>query len=164
MAELTQERLKELLHYDPETGVFTWKMSTRKTKPGQTAGGKHTSGHVRISIDGKRYYAHRLAWMYINGYNPSTQIDHRNVIRSDNSSSNLREATHAQNCQNSSISRNNSSGFKGVTFSKAANKWAAQISVNRKHIHLGLFLDPADAHLAYKKAATEYFGEFARTE
>ena len=96
-ADLTAQRLREALHYDPETGVFTWATAvSSKTVPGARAGNQHIAGYFRIRLDGYSYKAHRLAWLYMTGAWPAECIDHINRNNSDNRFSILREATHKQ--------------------------------------------------------------------
>ena len=152
-APLTAERLREILNYDPDTGVFTWRVPKgRRVKAGAVAGCDNGDEYIRIRIDGRDYRAHRLAWLYVHGCWPSDQLDHINGNRSDNRMSNLREATPAENNQNRAISSKNTSGFPGVHWHRAKCKWQAQINVNGKKRHLGWLSDPAEAHAAYTAA------------
>ena len=99
--DLTAARLRELLDYNPETGVFTWRNCLAKQFfSGVTAGSLHEGGYTRISIKGTDYRAHRLAWLYIHGRWPIAQIDHINGVRTDNRMTNLREATASENSMN----------------------------------------------------------------
>jgi hypothetical protein len=160
---LTAERLRELLHYDPETGVFTWiKITGTRVRVGDVAGSLTTNGYRRLAINGKSYKAHRLAWLYVTGGWPSADLDHINGVPGDDRWANLRLATRAQNGANSRRAVNNKSGFKGVSWHAQNRKWVATIMVNGRNKHLGYFDDRAAAHEAYTIAAREYFGEFAR--
>lgn len=162
MNELTQDRLKEILHYDTASGVFKWLVSTsNRVRVGAVAG--NTSGHVyqRIRVDGRLYYAHRLAVLYVTGEWPVNKVDHKDTLKLNNRWDNLREASNQANSANTPISKNNSVGFKGV--SRDGKRFRSQIMVDRKYINLGSFDSPEDAHVAYAKAANDNFGEFART-
>jgi len=160
---LTVERLRELLKYDPETGIFTRKVAnSRRVKVGDEAGTLSTSGYVQIRIGYQRYSAHRLAWFYMTGDWPDQNIDHINCIRDDNRFANLREATFAENSGNASKRSDNSSGFKGVFFNKRTGAWMAAIQVRGKKQHLGYFGSAASAHAAYCVAAVRAHGVFAR--
>lgn len=154
--ELTAARLRELLHYDSETGAFTRKVTTGnmgRWKSGQLAGSKSKqTGYIEICVDAKKYQAHRLVWLYVYGKWPEQDIDHKNGIRDDNRISNLRQATRAENNQNRVLDKRNTSGYSGVTWSKAWGKWVARINVNKKAIHIGYFDDPAVAGRAYLEA------------
>ena len=162
---ITQSELKELLHYDPETGIFHWlKSTTRSVKAGYVAGGKNHKGYVRIGVNKKRYLAHRLAWLYVYGYFPKYDVDHINTIPFDNRISNLREATTPQNQHNVKMSKANKSGVKGVCFDRSRKKWMAQLQVNTKKIRLGRFDNIDDAEKAVKEAREKYHGEYARHE
>ena len=154
---LTQTRLKELLHYDTESGIFTWikiKVSNQ-VKVGDKAGSLKSSGYTEISIDGKKYKAHRLAFLYINGRMP-TNIDHINHKCSDNRLINLREVSHQDNCKNRSIRSDNKYGVVGVSWKKQSSKWYAYISNNGKVVHLGYFDEFSEAVNARKNAEVLY--------
>lgn len=158
---ITQGCLKELLHYDPETGVFTWVApSGRRAKIGDVAGWASGRGYLGIRINRRAYYAHRLAWLYVHGAWPAQDIDHVNGVRSDNRLANLREATRSQNLANTRPRR---SAPKGTWLHRETGKWCAAITVNGRLRHLGLFASRDDAHAAYAAAANQHFGEFART-
>src|SRR5690349_15052213 len=98
-ASLTQQYLKEILHYDPETGVFIWYTSRGHCKAGNVAGSLNL-GYILIGICNFKYQAHRLAWLYMTGEWPTFEIDHKNGVSSDNRWENLREATRIINGQN----------------------------------------------------------------
>jgi hypothetical protein len=150
---MNQTKLHELLHYDTETGVFIWRQSRHGVAQGQIAGSIGRYGYWSITLDHKRYLAHRLAWLYVHGKWPADCIDHINRIRTDNRLINLREATRAQNRQNISLDRRNKSGARGVSFDYANKKWRASISVNGKAKNLGRYPSIEDAAAAYAKAA-----------
>ena len=107
---LTAEFVRTLFDYNSETGVFTRRVSRGKSPAGSIAGSCGSDGYIRIGIDGRSYRAHRLAWLYVNGFWPTSQIDHVNCIRTDNRASNLREATHGENQTNAAAYRNNKIG------------------------------------------------------
>ena len=157
---LTQARLKEVLHYDPETGVFKWVVLISNVKAGAVAGSKHNKGYLMISIDSKRYLSHRLAWFYIHGWWPTDQIDHINGVKDDNRLCNLREATPAENARNTGIRATNTSGYKGVSLRKEIKKYAARVRHNGRCFFLGYFDCPKEAHAAYCAAAEKLNGEF----
>lgn len=159
---ITTERLREVLSYDPETGIFTWRVSAGTRAKGKRAGCENDNLYVLIRVDGVSYKAHRLAWQHYYGTAPSTDLDHINGVRSDNRISNLRPATRGENLRNSPKHRDNKSGFKGVYWSKWAGKWHARIMISYKRIHLGFFDDPREASDAYEAKARELFGEFYR--
>ena len=153
---MTQEELKALLHYDSITGIFTWIVSGKKRKIGTRAGHvQKLHGYRVIGINYQIYREHRLAWLYVHGYLPDEQIDHRDGDKTNNKLDNLREATNLQNHQNRKCQTNNSSGFVGVHLHKQTNKWRSKINVNGKAKHLGLFNTAEEAHSAYLKAKSE---------
>ena len=157
---LTLERLKELLYYDPETGIFTWLVNKGSALCGEPAGRK-TTYYVQIKVDRKPYMAHRLAWFYMTGNWPENQIDHIDRQKSNNKFSNLREATGSQNRANCGALSNNKLGVKGVFIDQG--RYRASIQLNRKRIFLGPFDTIEKATTAYENAALEIHGEFART-
>jgi hypothetical protein len=152
---LTAERLRELLHYNPETGVFTWRVNHRSVKAGSVTGCPSSSGYLRIVVDGRLYTAHRLAWLYEYGAWPKDQIDHVDGVRSNNAIRNLRSCTRAENMQNQRPPSTNSSGYLGVSWRGGSKPWRAQICWARRVINLGNFPTPEEAHEAYLKAKRE---------
>lgn len=154
----TQERLREVLDYNQNTGVFTWKTSTsNRVKTGHRAGCVSDRGYVIIGVDADEYRAHRLAWLYVYGSAPD-RIDHKNRNRQDNRICNLRPATSSQSNMNRPARRN---GLKGVDFFKARQKWRARVHKEGKATHLGYFDTEQEAHSVYWDAAKEVHGEFA---
>jgi len=160
---LTQQELKELLHYDPTTGVFTWKTSfANHIREGRTAGSLRQTGYIAVKIFGHEYGAHRLAWVYTYGDWPENQIDHIDGVRHNNRIVNLRQATHTQNAHNSKKRRGVKCGLKGAF--PYRGKFRAKICVKGKNIYLGDYNTEEEAHAAYMAAAKEEFGAFARAE
>ncbi len=153
---ISYDRLHELLNYNPETGIFTWKIDRGNFKAGKQAGTLHHLGYINIIIDWKSYGAHRLAWLYINGYFPENQIDHINRDKTDNRIKNLREATCQCNNRNRDIQKNNKTGIVGVHWSKTSRKYRAEIKINRKTIHLGYFKILKEATQARWEAEKKY--------
>jgi hypothetical protein len=159
MSELTAAKLRDVLHYDPETGVFTWVAARQKVRVGEKAGCIENTGYVRIRLFRRIYCAHRLAWLYMTGEWPVDFVDHINGARADNRWANLRAATKSQNMSNSRRIASNTTGLKGV--SRAGNRFRASIQINGQARHLGSFRNAEDAHAAYLAAARQNFGEFA---
>src|SRR6185295_6620023 len=159
---ITQDELKKLFSYNPETGKLTRLIRTaRRAKVGQVAGNVNSRGYVDIQLHGQRYKAHRLVWLYVHGVWPEIGLDHINGIRSDNRIVNLRYATPSQNQHNRGKPKNNTSGIKGVYWDKARKKWHAQINLDDTVIYLGRFTDSKDAAKAYATAALKFHGEFS---
>jgi hypothetical protein len=166
MSTITAERLRQLLHYDPERGVFTWlsrpaERSWNTRFAGTRAGTINGLGYVVIGILGRRYKAHRLAWLYVHGEWPGRELDHINCDKSDNRIANLRPATRSQNIANSRARSDSTSGLKGVRWHESSRRWLARLTAGGKR-HIGLFDTPEAAHAAYIAAAEKHFGEFAR--
>jgi len=152
---ITQDLLKEHLHYDPETGLFR-KIKTAKVnqeflwKETGSIGGK---GYLYIRFAGFYCLAHRLAWLYVHGSFPNGYIDHINGDKTDNRISNLRDCSNSENLHNTGLSSRNTSGYKGVSWSRRAKKYRASIKVNSKYHYLGSFDSAYEAHLAYIEAS-----------
>lgn len=159
---LSIQRLKHLLEYDIKSGNFTWlEYRSHKALIGSVAGRINIStGYIEIQIDGIRYKAHRLAWMYINGAMPEKQIDHINGIKTDNRISNLREATRSQNQQNIGLTKANKSGRKGVYYRDG--KWIAQAQINGKKYRLGRYHCIDEASNAYESFCKKHYKDFYR--
>lgn len=170
MSKLTAERVRELLDYDPVTGVFTWKPRRLSEFPSgrickswnaQYAGtiaGCPKDGYIQVSINDQRYRAHRLAWLWSKGRWPpkSKYLDHRNGIRNDNKIANLRPATPSQSAKNTTTY----SDHRGLY--KNGSGWAARIHTNGRCIYLGTFRTRETAQSVYEAARKKYHGEWAR--
>lgn len=160
---LTAEHLRHLLDYSPASGVFTWRISpSPRVKPGDTAGTVNDRGYIKIKIGGKHIPAHRLAFLWMTGEEPTDQVDHINGIRSDNRWDNLRLATASQNQWNKAPQGNNSSGFPGVYWDKQKRKWRVQIKDHRRVIFLGYFECPEIAFKMWRSVAKTLRGEYYR--
>jgi hypothetical protein len=147
---LTQERLKELLNYDSETGIFTRKTSIAGHKAGSISGASQNKGYIQMYVDGKNYLAHRLAWLYVYGCFPKYQIDHINRNKKDNRIVNLRDVSNSINQHNNTLRSHNTSGTTGVMFSQKRKHWVSQIHIDNKRIYLGTFKDKEMAIQARK--------------
>lgn len=163
---ITQSKLKEFLRYDPESGVFTWLYRTHNPPSigwgswngrfaGKEAGCINSEGYRTLTINGERYSAHRLVWLYVYGEWPD-QIDHANHQRDDNRITNLRNGTVRANNQNRTLRSDNSSGIVGVSFNKTRNKWHSYIYINGKSIHLGFFDGIEEAAEVRKNASIKH--------
>lgn len=151
MNELTAETLRALLEYDPETGVFKWRVSRKGpgAKAGGAAGWTRSDGYVSIKINGHKHWAHRLAWLYVYGVWPQHGIDHIDGNSSNNAIVNLRDVPHMVNLHNVRRERSNkTSGLpKGVK--RNGRGFAARITAHGKTLSLGQFATPQEAHSAY---------------
>ncbi len=155
MKTLTAERLREVLDYFPETGVFRWKIARPGIAVGAVAGRVNGQGYRQICIDGRRYQAHRFTWLYVHDRWPMAEIDHINGIRDDNRLTNLREASRSDNTQNLRRAQcNNKVGLLGVT--KSLGKFQAQIKVGGKKLYLGTFETAELAYAAYVAAKRQF--------
>lgn len=176
---MTPEQVREVLNYDPETGVLTWRerplrlgLEARDRKwnkkfVGKRAGRVGTFGHWYVMItyilhSPRNYASHRLAWAHYHGEWPPNGVDHINGNPADNRIANLRLATQSQNCRNTKLRWDNTSGTKGVSWHKGDERWYAVITVNGKQRLLGRFHSKEEAIAARQRAAAELFGEFAR--
>lgn len=159
--QITVDRLREVLSYDAETGVFTWLRPTAYCiKVGQVAGARLQDGYLRICVDGEKILAHRLAWFYVTGEWPAHLVDHINGVVNDNRFANLRKATPTE----SNFNRKTwgKSAYRGVSWAASHGKWGAHIQRSGVKAHLGFFADEREAAEAYLFAALEHHGEFAR--
>ena len=152
---LTQKKLKEMLHYEPNTGIFTWLKPKQGRRKNGVIGHK-CNGYVYITISRKIYLAHRLAWFYVYGAWPENQLDHEKHARDDNRIRKLSEATHQENQKNRSLNKNNKSGICGVSWHKQTKKWRASISVDKNVINLGFFVDKFEAICSRLSANNKY--------
>ena len=159
---VTQQELRELLHYDPETGHFTWIKHRGRVAAGSRAGSIRGEGYEQIMLGGKAYQSHRLAWLWTTGEWPATQVDHRNGMRNDNRWENLRLASHAENQWNTGVRADNASGFKGVSRPRGRAKWQAHINEGGRRKYLGSFDSPEEAAQVASAARQATRGEFAR--
>jgi HNH endonuclease len=166
--DLTVEYVRSILDYDPATGNFIWR--ARNDVPpnwvgrwaGRKAGRINHHGYVDISIHRSRYPAHRLAWLYMTGEWPSDEIDHKDLNRFNNSWANLRTASVSENRANCKVRRHSGTQLKGVYRDKDYGRYYAQISIGGKTHHLGSYLCPAAASIAFALASEKHRGEFAR--
>ena len=171
---ITPEYLRECFDYDLETGVLTWKVRPESHFKNARArncwnaryamnisGESGKSRYLRATILGKQVCLHRILWALAFGSWPTNEIDHIDNNPKNNSMDNLREATHSQNGKNQKKPVNNTSGYKGVSWSEWHDKYAAKIKSEGKWNHLGYFDDPQTAHAAYCQAANRLHGSFA---
>jgi hypothetical protein len=162
--EPTQEQLRYLFEYNTD-GYLVWKALTPNNKTkliGKIAGTDNGAGYIQVSINKVRHVLHRLIWIYHNGnIQKGLEIDHRDVNNRNNKIDNLRVCTRSQGTSNRRKQSNQTSRYKGVSWSKEAKKWRAQITINYRFIHLGMFNTEEEAYTSYCKAAKEYHGEFA---
>lgn len=157
---LTQNRLKELLEYDPSTGIFKWRNFGPGVRYNREAGTLTNKGYVVIGIDNERYLANRLAFLYMTGSWPEHEAEHEDRNPANNTWINLRDATHAENLSNTTIRNDNTSGVKGVTWDKQKNKWKVQVGPAGKRVSKH-FVALEDAKAFYAAKAEEIFGQFS---
>lgn len=167
--DLTQDHLKSLVTYYPDTGAFIWlsRTNTKRTWNTKHAGkpaGCIVEGYVSIGINNKNYLAHRLAWLYMTGEWPASLIDHRDRNGLNNKWDNLRIGDKSLNSANRPKQKNNTSGLKGAFWDKKKKKWLAKIGFNMKSIYLGRYDTAEEAHAVYVEAAKKYFGEYSRID
>lgn len=153
MSALTQQRLLDLVTYEPETGEFYARVDRARIRAGaRIPGCPDDKGYLRIGIDNRSYKSHHLAWLYVHGRWPVGEVDHRDGNTGNNAIQNLRECSAAQNHQNLKRFKNNSSGFTGVNWKRSHQRWEARILARGKHHHLGYFDTPEAAYTAYLSA------------
>lgn len=166
---MDQAKVRSALHYDPQTGSFTWRRRSDRSArwngkwAGKAAGYEHGcrgGPYLRITIDGREYPAHCLAFLYMTGTWPENQIDHRDRNGLNNRWRNLRPATRSQNRANSGARSDNKLGVKGVITSRSG-RFIAQIQVSGGRRYLGTFDTPEEAGAAYERASVAHFGMFS---
>ena len=156
---VTQRRLLELLHYNPDTGVFTWRCGNRAGK----RAGSNSEGYRLIRADGRLYRASRLAWLYVHGRWPDEQMDHINGNRADDRMSNLRPATAQQNCANlHGANKGSATGILGVSLAHNG-KYRVRAGKDGKHFRVGTFATLEDAERASRELRVRLFGAYAGT-
>ena len=157
------DRVRDLLDYNSKTGVFTWNVGRRGTARKGSVAGHFSNGYLRIKIDDSLFTAHRLAWYISTGKDPGDSLlDHKDGDKTNNSLSNLRLADTPENGWNRKVSSNNRLKVKGVSYNKQKGKYVSAIMFNGKRKFLGYFETVEEASEAYKKAAQEFHGDFAR--
>ena len=157
------EEFKKRLRYCPKTGLTIWLISpNNQLQPGSRAGNTNPNGYRHITIFGRRWAEHRLAWFLMTGCLPASQIDHKNGNRSDNRWCNLRPASACDNARNAKKRLRRVSEFKGIF--KNTQGWTARVMIDGKRRSVGTFETAREAHNAYCRAATKHYGEFARFE
>ena len=159
---ITQERLKELFDYNPETGKFIRKVSKGNTAIGDEGGSENGEGYLQIMIDGRVYQAHRLVFLWETGLFPKSLVDHKDGNGSNNRRDNLRVASRSNNCLNSKRSASNTSGAKGVSFHKQTQKYRVQVTIKGKQQYFGGYDNLELADLVATEARNKYHGDFAR--
>ena len=161
----TPSRIKEVLHYDQETGLLTWRKPRPGIRPGTRAGYVRGDGYAYVCIDRAMCLVHRVAWAIVHGQWPQAEIDHINRDPSDNRLCNLRECTSSENKQNLGIKTNNASGYPGVSWHNQKGRWRATVVLKGRQRHVGYFDSPSDAYAAYvsAKAKTHSFHPHAPT-
>lgn len=158
MSDLSAARLRELLSYDPATGVFTRRVSVKGYRAGEVVGCRETTwGYIVIGVDRRKYQAHRLAWLYVYGVWPENDIDHRNGVRTDNRIENLRDVSRSVNLQNIRSPKSTSqTQMLGVSVYRNG-RFSAQIKVAGRKRHLGYFDTKEQAHNAYLIAKARFY-------
>lgn len=167
--DLTAAELRRRLDYDLATGVFRWRHDPNQRAnwntrwAGKVAGNLTPDGRMVIRVGYTKYFASRLAWLYVTGEWPSAEIDHQDCDHGNNRFSNLRPATRRENMRNTRLQRRSTSGFKGVSFNKERQRWVATIKgADGRYRYLGRFTAKEEAAAAYAEAAKSIAGEFAR--
>lgn len=159
--DITQAELKELLTYNRDTGIFTWNALTNpRMRSNGVAGYTKANGYVLIKLRGKQYLAHRLAWLCVHGAFPSGLLDHIDRDPSNNRIENLRAATPVQNGGNRTINRTNISGYRGVSYNKAARKYYGFMNIDNRNAYLGSFETPEAASAVVEARRNALYGEF----
>lgn len=166
--DVTAEEARQMLSYEPETGLLRWKVERYRKHAGDIAGCSHTckNGYrrVTISINYKRYLAHRIIWLIVKGVWPENEIDHEDNDGVNNRWKNLREATHDQNGKNLKLKKNNKTGVSGVSWCAKRQMYRVRVNADYKEIFLGYFDSVETAKNARNIAVQEHHGEFGRLQ
>ena len=166
--DLSYESVQETFDYDPETGLLTWKVRlSKRVRIGDVAGfaQKRNKGRLKVGINNKDYMVHRIIWLWMTGAWPEFEVDHRDENPANNRWKNLRHATSSQNQRNRGPQKNNTSGYKGVTYVAKRKRWIAGVKLNGYRHNLGTFMSAEEAYAAYCKAASRLHGaEFLKTK
>lgn len=166
-AALSLDFVRSILSYDPQTGIFRWKQRTDRdaawnARYAGTVAGVVDGNYIYITIGFPvRFAAHRLAWFYVYGVWPKHEVDHRNLVKTDNRLGNLREATRGQNAHNMKLFKNNTTGAKGVGFDRRRGKYRAQIKLNGKAVWFRRFDTIEEAIEARRNELHRLHGEYA---
>ena len=143
---ITQDILKYLFSYDPDTGIVTRRVFVNsRAKVGDVVGYLDSSGYLRVRIGSKNYMLHRIIWMILYGYFPEHQVDHENRDRRDNRPCNLREVSQSCNMRNCSTYKTNTTGVKGVCWIRGGKVLQVSIAVYGSVKHIGTFRDFTEA-------------------
>lgn len=156
---LTVERLKEVLNYNPDTGIFIWIKCISNAIIGSVAGHYDKDGYLRIQIDGKIYRAHRLAWLYVYGIWPKTGLDHEDTVKINNRIKNLRETKNDGQKFNTGAHKNNKLGCKGIRL-LPSGKYEARITGKNGLYSIGKYWTLEEACKAYALEAEKVHGNF----
>lgn len=157
---ITAERIRALLDYDPKSGSLLWRIDKGRSRIGDIAGSRRSDGYIRLKLDQRSYLCHRLIWLLVTGKWPG-ELDHVNGCPEDNRIENLRECSRSQNLANRSSGRTSKLIPKGV--SRRRTRYRARIKVDGHEVYLGTYETETEASSSYKKAALEYYGEYARS-
>lgn len=160
MLNINLEYINEYLTYDASTGNLYQLKKRPKIQVGSLAGGINKKGYRYIQLNGRKYPSHHIVWFIETNSFPQKQIDHIDGNKTNNKFSNLREVTNKQNTENRGKQKNNKTGYKGVSFNNRLKKYVAQIQHNNKPIHIGVYQNSYDAHLAYEEKAKELFTHY----
>ncbi len=155
--------LEDSFSYDPGSGLFLWKRTHSNVAKKGTIAGSSDGRYVQLRFYKQRFYAHRIAWLFVTGEDPLHYlVDHKNRNPIDNRFINLRLGNKIQNAGNTYLYSHNTSGCRGVYWSEKRRRWVATLSTKNKKIYLGVYTKKEEAAAAYQEAATAYFGEFRR--
>ncbi|ESL86576.1 hypothetical protein L420_03771 [Enterobacter hormaechei subsp. hoffmannii UCICRE 9] len=157
------EEIHALLDYNPETGVFTWKVTKSGwVVKGRTVGSKNNNGYLRVGIGRRHYFLSRIAFFLCTGQSPE-EVDHINGDRTDNRACNLRAASRHENCLNKSVRSDSRTGVKGVSWRPDVKKWSARSTDSSgKRVFLGYYRTISDAVAVLNDFRREQHGEFAK--